>query len=63
MPTPTPTSAPNRPYCPVVLLKPYLTPYYFTVAAVLGAITAVFGGLTIVLLLIATNFNILSLIE
>jgi len=44
-------------------LKPLLTPYFFAVAAGLGAISAVFGGLTLVLILIVTNFNILSWIE
>lgn len=44
-------------------IKPFLNPYYLTVAAVLGAITTVFGALTAVLILIVTNFNILSLIE
>ena len=41
-------------------IKPFLTPYYFIVAAVLGAITAVFGALTVALILIVANFNILS---
>jgi len=44
-------------------IQPLLVPYYLFVAVVLGAISAVFGGLTLALLLIATNFNILSLIE
>ena len=57
------TSAQARPYCPTVWLKPYLTPYYLVFAVVLGAITGVFAILTGVLLLIATNFNLLGLIE
>ena len=44
-------------------IKPWLTPYYLTVAAVLGAITTVFGALTVALILIVANFNILSWIE
>lgn len=54
-------------FCPKVLferhVKPFLTPYYFVVAAVLGAITAVFGAVTLVLIMIVANFNVLSLIE
>jgi hypothetical protein len=57
----TPTS--NKPCAFERYVKPWLTPYYLTVAAVLGAITAVFGALTVALLLIVTNFNILSWIE
>ncbi len=44
-------------------LKPFLTPYYLVVAAVLGAITTVFGIVTLVLIMIVANFNVLSLIE
>ncbi len=58
-----PASKPNRPYCPSTWLKPYLTPYYFTVAAVLGAVTAGFILLITVLLIIATNFNVLGAVE
>jgi len=43
--------------------KPYLVPYYLTVAAVLGAITAGFVVLTVLIILVATNFNVLGLIE
>lgn len=58
------TSTSTRPwFCPSVWLKPYLTPYYIVIAVVLGAITGVFAALTGVLLLIATNFNLLGLIE
>jgi hypothetical protein len=53
----------EKPYCPIELMKPYLTPYYLTVAAVLGAMTAGLVALVVVLILIATNFNVLSLIE
>ncbi len=44
-------------------VKPLLVPYYLTVGAVLGALTAGFVALIVVLVLIATNFNVLSLIE
>jgi hypothetical protein len=40
-----------------------LTPYNITVAAVLGLATAGFGALIAVLLLIATNFNLLGFVE
>jgi hypothetical protein len=59
----TTSLATNKP-CPFErYVKPWLNPYYLTVAAVLGAVTTVFGVLTLVLILIATNFNILGLIE
>lgn len=64
-PSPAPAVAPitNKP-CPFErYVKPWLTPYYLTVAAVLGAITTVFGVLTVTLILIVANFNILGLIE
>jgi hypothetical protein len=44
-------------------IKPFLTPYYLVVAGVLGAATAGFVTLIIVLLIIATNFNVLGAIE
>jgi hypothetical protein len=44
-------------------LKPFLTPYYITVAAVLGLATAGFVALVGVIILIATNFNLLGAIE
>jgi hypothetical protein len=56
-------SAPTRPFCPIERLKPFLVPYYITVAAVLGAITVVFAVVTVVLVLVVTNFNVLGLIE
>jgi hypothetical protein len=67
MPTPSPapaaTPTTNKP-CPFErYIKPWLTPYYLAVAVVLGAITTVFGVLTLVLILIVANFNILGLIE
>jgi hypothetical protein len=60
------TPAPDR-VCPFektfATLKPYLVPYYFAVAAMLGLITVVFGAVVGVLILMITNFNILGLIE
>ena len=43
--------------------KPYLAPYYLTVAAVLGAITGGFVIVFVLLALVATNFNVLSWVE
>lgn len=45
------------------LLKPYLAPYYLTVAAVLGAITAGFAVVFVLLILVVANFNVLGWIE
>jgi len=42
---------------------PYLTPYYLVYVAVVGAITTGFIVLTLVILIVATNFNVLGLIE
>ena len=44
-------------------VTPYLAPYYLTVAAVLGAITVVFAVVTVLLILVVTNFNVLGWIE
>ncbi|MCE0523175.1 MAG: hypothetical protein LV480_09725 [Methylacidiphilales bacterium] len=67
MSTPSPAnkaSAPvARPYCPIELMKPFLVPYYLTIAAVLGAITAGFVVVTALLILVVTNFNLLGWIE
>jgi hypothetical protein len=57
------TAAPHRPFCPVEFVKPFLVPYYLTIAAVLGAITTVFVVLCLVLVLIVTNFNVLGWME
>jgi hypothetical protein len=56
------TSSPTASASPSLMerLKPYTAPYYLTVAAVLGAISTVFAVVTIVLILIVTNFNILG---
>jgi hypothetical protein len=67
MPTSSPTapaSAPTRPpFWLVERVKPYLAPYYLTVAAVLGAITVGFVVVTTLIVLVVTNFNVLSWIE
>ena len=44
-------------------VKPFLTPYYFVVAGVLGAITAVFAVVTVLLIIVAANFNVLGWME
>jgi hypothetical protein len=44
-------------------LAPYATPYYMVYGAVLGAITTGFIVLTLIIVLVATNFNVLGLIE
>jgi hypothetical protein len=50
--------------CPIAtFVKPFLTPYYFAVAAVLGAITAVFAVVTVLLVIVAANCNVLGWIE
>ena len=43
--------------------KAYLTPYYLTLAAVLGVATVAFVALIVVVVLIATNFNVLGAVE
>ena len=67
MPTPSPAvqaSAPTSPkFCLMAWVKPYLAPYYLTVAAVLGAITVGFAVVTVLLVLVVTNFNVLGWIE
>jgi len=47
----------------IARLKPYLAPYYLTVAALLGAITVGFVVVTVLLVLVVTNFNVLGWIE
>jgi hypothetical protein len=44
-------------------VKPYLAPYYLTVAAVLGAITVGFAVVTALIVLVVTNFNVLDWME
>ena len=60
----TPNAAAKNPLLSLMdRVKPFLAPYYLIIAAVLGAITAGFVALTVVLILVATNFNLLGLIE
>jgi hypothetical protein len=40
-----------------------IRPYHLAIGALVGLITAVFGTVIIVLLLIATNFNVLGWME
>ena len=71
MSTPSPAAQASTPPPPKFCLiewvkehaKPYLVPYYLTVAAVLGAITVGFAVVTVLLILVVTNFNVLGLIE
>ncbi len=44
-------------------LERYMTPYYLAYVAVVGGITVGFIVLTLVIVLVATNFNVLGLIE
>jgi multisubunit Na+/H+ antiporter MnhC subunit len=60
----TPASAPfPSPAWLMERVKPFLAPYYLTVAAVLGAITVGFAVVTVLLVLVATNFNVLGWME
>jgi hypothetical protein len=67
MSTPSPAaqaSAPTSPkFCPIELVRPFLAPYYLTVAAVLGAITAGFVVVFVLLIIVTANFNVLGWIE
>jgi hypothetical protein len=68
MATPSPTTATPKTSAGFIAdvrepAKPYLVPYYLTVAAVIGAITTVFVVMTVLIILVATNFNVLGLIE
>lgn len=61
-----PTPAANVPTLPKSwkeAITPFLAPYYLAVAGVLGAITAVFVTVIVLLIVVVANFNILSLIE
>lgn len=58
-----PSSSSSPVDCLAAKVKAIATPYHIVLAVVIGAITAGFGALVAVLLLIATNFNVLSLIE
>jgi hypothetical protein len=67
MSTPSPAAPASPQFCPIVWVrehaKPYLAPYYLTVAAVLGAITAGFAVVFVLLIIVTANFNVLGLIE
>jgi hypothetical protein len=66
MSTPSPAAqapAPTPKFCLLELVKPFLAPYYLTVAAVLGAITVGFAIVVVLLILVVTNFNVLGFIE
>jgi len=60
---PTPTAAEKSMLSLIEHVKPFLAPYYLIIGAVLGAITAGFVALTVVLILVATNFNLLNWVE
>jgi hypothetical protein len=70
MSTPSPVTKAAAPPTPIPLservkriVTPYLAPYYLTVAAALGAATVGFVVVIALLILVATNFNILGFIE
>ncbi len=44
-------------------IKPFFVPYYLLVAAVLGAITAGFAIVVVLIILVVTNFNVLGWME
>ena len=67
MSTPSPAAPASQKFCPIEWVreraKPYLAPYYLTVAAVLGAITAGFAVVFVLLIIVTANFNVLGWIE
>jgi hypothetical protein len=67
MSTPAPSSLTGGKVHPVVWvrdhIKPYLVPYYLTLAGILGAITAVFVVIVVLMILVVTNFNVLGWME
>ena len=44
-------------------MRHHIRPYHVVVASVLGLITAVFVGIVLVIVIIATNFNVLGWVE
>ncbi len=58
--TATPTTKP-RPFAEI--LKPYLVPYYLTVAGAIGAITVGFVVVITLLVIVVANFNVLGWVE
>jgi hypothetical protein len=65
MSTPAVASPAPTPFFKVVeaRVKPYLAPYYLTVAGVLGLMTVGFIAAITVLIIVAANFNVLDWIE
>ena len=67
MPTPSaavPAPVPTRTKPSLMeRVKPFLAPYYLTVATLLGAITVGFAVVTVLLILVVTNFNVLGWME
>ena len=60
----TPAPASNAPKVSFMeIVKPFLAPYYLTVAAILGGITAAFAVVIFLLILVAANYNLLGAIE
>ncbi len=58
--TATPTTKPRT---FVEILKPYLVPYYLTVAGAIGAITVGFVVVIALLIIVVANFNVLGWVE
>jgi hypothetical protein len=62
-----PASESPKKFCPIEWVKehakPFLAPYYLTVAAVLGAITVGFAVVFVLLALVTANFNVLGWME
>jgi hypothetical protein len=56
-------STPTPKFCLVEKAKPFLVPYYLTVAGVLGAATVGFVVVIVLLIMVVANFNLLALIE
>jgi len=67
MSTPSPAAQATAPTSAKVYVmervKPYLAPYYLVFAALMGAITVGFVVVTVLIVLVVTNFNVLALIE
>ncbi len=61
----TPAPKPRPPALELIKehVKPFLAPYYLTVAAVLGLMTVGFVAVIGLLVLVVANFNVLGLIE
>ena len=68
MSTPSSQAAPSSASAPSKVgladwVKTLAVPYYFNIAAVLGALTAGFVVVIVLLILVVANFNVLGLIE